>query len=50
MQRYGRYVVRKELGGGGMGTVYLAHDPLMNREVALKVISWRMMRQTGIPL
>jgi serine/threonine-protein kinase len=47
MQRYGRYVVRKELGGGGgMGIVYLAHDPLMNREVALKVISWRMMRQT----
>ena len=46
MQRYGRYVVRKELGGGGMGIVYLAHDPLMNREVALKVISWRMMRQS----
>lgn len=46
MQRYGRYVVRQELGGGGMGIVYLAYDPVMGREVALRVISERLIRPT----
>jgi len=29
-----RYEVRREIGGGGMGIVYLAHDRTMDREVA----------------
>ncbi|MCB0000538.1 MAG: serine/threonine protein kinase, partial [Anaerolineales bacterium] len=34
----GRYEVKKELGQGGMATVYLAHDPRFERDVALKVL------------
>ncbi len=33
----GRYEALKEIGRGGMGTVYLGHDPVSDREVAIKV-------------
>ena len=33
----GRFQIRKRLGAGGFGTVYRAHDPLLGRDVALKV-------------
>jgi len=33
----GRYLVERVLGGGGMGTVYLARDRDMDREVVVKV-------------
>src|SRR5690606_4748325 len=38
----GRFVITGFVGEGGMGRVYSARDPDLNREVALKVIA-----QTG---
>lgn len=35
---YGRYEIFRELGKGSMGDVYLAHDPQIDRPVALKVL------------
>ena len=33
-----RYAIERELGSGGMATVYLAQDLKLHREVALKVL------------
>jgi len=36
----GRYEILEELGQGAMGTVYLGRDPKINREVAIKTLSF----------
>ena len=38
-EKFGRYLVLKELGRGAMGVVYLAEDAELARNVAIKVIS-----------
>ncbi|MBM4076845.1 MAG: serine/threonine protein kinase, partial [Planctomycetes bacterium] len=38
-ENVGKYLIRGLLGEGGMGAVYLAFDPLIEREVALKVLA-----------
>ncbi|MEX1368347.1 MAG: serine/threonine-protein kinase [Nannocystaceae bacterium] len=34
----GRYALRQRLGAGGLGVVYAAHDPQLDREVAIKLL------------
>ena len=41
-KQFGRYELIDVLGQGGMATAYRAFDPLMKREVALKVIQSRL--------
>lgn len=52
-----KYNILRELGRGGMATVYLAHDTELNREVAIKVLDFpdstgelidRMLREAAI--
>jgi serine/threonine protein kinase len=42
------YEVLRELGQGGMGTVYLARNRLMGRQEVLKVVSSHLMNRRGV--
>jgi len=41
----GRYRINAELGRGGMSTVYLAHDPHFERDVAIKLLPLELLHQ-----
>src|SRR5438128_2785227 len=43
----GRYTIERELGRGGMATVYLAEDLKHRRSVAIKVLSPEIARTIG---
>ncbi|MBR0668389.1 serine/threonine protein kinase [Roseomonas hellenica] len=45
--RIGRYVVRSALGRGAMGEVYLAHDPEIDRPVAVKLVAAALLEGEG---
>jgi len=37
-QKFGRYIIKSEIGRGGMATVFHAYDPRFERDVAIKVL------------
>src|SRR5262245_37104528 len=38
-QKLGRFEIIREIGKGAMGVVYLAHDPRIDRKIAIKMIA-----------
>lgn len=42
-RQIGRYLIKAELKQGGMSAVYLAHDPLFERDVAVKLLPQEML-------
>ena len=44
-QTLGHYRIEAQLGAGGMGVVYLAHDTSLERRVAVKVLGERLLRE-----
>src|SRR5262249_24110458 len=42
------YQILRELGRGGMGVVYLAHNRLMGRDEVLKIISQDLLGRPGV--
>ena len=45
----GAYQIRGVVGSGAMGMVYLAHDPAIDRLVAVKTIHRRLLEQYKLP-
>ena len=39
IERIGRYEILERIATGGQGTVYRAHDPVLDRTVAVKVLN-----------
>ena len=42
----GRYQIVEELGRGGMGIVYKGHDPVLERPVAIKILSQELVQNS----
>jgi serine/threonine protein kinase len=46
-EKIGQYVLGRQLGQGGMATVYVAHHPHLDRDVAIKVMHQNFLDDAG---
>lgn len=46
-EKVGAYILGKQLGQGGMATVYLGHHPRLDRDVAIKVMHQNFLDDEG---
>ena len=46
-EKVGAYILGKQLGQGGMATVYLGHHPQLDRQVAIKVMHQNFLDDEG---
>ena len=46
----GRYTIERRIGRGGMALIYLAHDPIMRRPVAIKLLPQTMLQDSTFAL
>jgi serine/threonine protein kinase len=44
---FGRYRLIELIGQGGMGKVYKAHDTMMDRDVAIKILPTDLANEPG---
>ncbi len=47
-QTIGRYEIIEKIGDGGMAAVFLAHDPILNRDVAVKVLPPSLLKEDDL--
>jgi len=45
VRRLGRYELRAPIGRGGMSAVYLGYDPMLDREVAIKILPANLAKE-----
>ena len=46
--RLGHYIIKKYIGGGGMGRVYLATDTALDRDVAIKLLPQQLTKNPAM--